>query len=160
MVGCVTTRAEIAPSRSMLAPSKGYLMMTTGSASERREYTNPRDAGRKGRPVDTSAASDASRDAFGQELDAEVPDLAHPLADRPAGAHPVDIHVGARLRLRRMFVGMTRAELAVAIGANSQTIFEFERGERRIGAGRLFDIARIFDVQISYFFRDNVTTDA
>ena len=68
--------------------------------------------------------------------------------------HPVDIHVGARVRQRRTLLGMTQTGLANALGLTFQQVQKYERGVNRIGAGRLYDLARVFDVSIEYFFED------
>ena len=68
--------------------------------------------------------------------------------------HPVDIHVGARVRQRRTLLGMTQTGLADALGLTFQQVQKYERGVNRIGAGRLYDLARVFDVSIEYFFED------
>ena len=68
--------------------------------------------------------------------------------------HPVDVHVGARVRQRRAFLGMTQAKLGEAIGLAFQQVQKYERGVNRIGASRLFDLSRVLDVPIEYFFGD------
>ncbi|GGJ41701.1 helix-turn-helix domain-containing protein [Neoroseomonas lacus] len=66
--------------------------------------------------------------------------------------HPVDIHVGARVRLRRQLLGMSQKELAAALGISFQQVQKFERGMSRIAAGRLYDMSCALDVPISFFF--------
>lgn len=66
----------------------------------------------------------------------------------------IDIHVGSRIRLRRILFGMTQDRLASALGLTFQQIQKYERGANRVGASRLFDISRILGVPISYFFDD------
>lgn len=68
--------------------------------------------------------------------------------------HPVDIHVGTRIRLRRNLLGMSQKTLAEAIGITFQQVQKFERGVNRIAAGRLHTMARVLDVPISFFFDD------
>jgi transcriptional regulator with XRE-family HTH domain len=68
--------------------------------------------------------------------------------------HPVDVHVGARVRQRRTLFGMTQTDLADALGLTFQQVQKYERGTNRIGAGRLYDLSRILDVSIGYFFED------
>ena len=70
------------------------------------------------------------------------------------GPNPIDIHVGARVRLRRNLLGLTLQTLAKAVGVTYQQIQKNELGVNRIGAGRLFDLSRVLDVPISYFFED------
>ena len=68
--------------------------------------------------------------------------------------HPVDIHVGARARMRRKLLGMTQTDLGRALGLTFQQIQKYERGVNRIGAGRLYDLARVLDVPVNFFFED------
>ncbi len=74
--------------------------------------------------------------------------------------HPVDIHVGARVRLRRMLSGMTQTGLGDAIGLTFQQVQKYENGMNRISASRLFELSRVLDVPIEYFFEDMPTADA
>ncbi|WP_209442418.1 helix-turn-helix domain-containing protein [Neoroseomonas oryzicola] len=67
-------------------------------------------------------------------------------------SHPIDIHVGARMRLRRRFLGMSQTKLADAIGITFQQVQKFERGLSRIAASRLHDVSRALDVPVSFFF--------
>jgi len=69
-------------------------------------------------------------------------------------ANPVDIHVGSRVRLRRTLLGMSQEKLGEAIGLTFQQVQKYERGANRIGSSRLFDLARILDVPISFFYDD------
>ncbi len=66
--------------------------------------------------------------------------------------HPVDVHVGARLRQRRKLLGMTQTDLGVAIYLTFQQVQKYERGVNRIGASRLLSLTRVLDVSIDYFF--------
>ncbi|WP_458094294.1 helix-turn-helix domain-containing protein [Roseomonas sp. WA12] len=66
----------------------------------------------------------------------------------------IDIHVGSRVRLRRMLLGMSQEKLGAALNLTFQQIQKYERGVNRIGASRLFDLARILDVPIGFFFDD------
>ena len=77
--------------------------------------------------------------------------------------HPVDMHVGARVRLRRTLLGMTQTGLGDVLGLSFQQMQKYERGTNRISAGRLYDMARVLDVPIEYLFEDlppTVTTDS
>jgi transcriptional regulator with XRE-family HTH domain len=67
-------------------------------------------------------------------------------------ANPVDIQVGSRVRLRRMLIGMSQERLGELLGLTFQQVQKYEKGMNRIGAGRLFDIARILGVSIEYFY--------
>ncbi len=67
-------------------------------------------------------------------------------------SHPVDIHVGARVRLRRTLRGMTQTDLGDAIGVTFQQMQKYEKGTNRISASRLYALAGALDVPISFFF--------
>ncbi len=67
---------------------------------------------------------------------------------------PVDLHVGNRLRMRRTLLGLSQEKLGEAIGLTFQQVQKYERGLNRIGASRLWDISKILDVPISFFFED------
>jgi transcriptional regulator with XRE-family HTH domain len=71
-------------------------------------------------------------------------------------ANPIDAQVGSRLRLRRMTIGMSQERLGELLGLTFQQVQKYEKGVNRIGAGRLFEIARILGVPI-YFFYESVT---
>ena len=66
--------------------------------------------------------------------------------------HPVDIHVGRRLRLKRTILGLSQESVGKEIGVTFQQIQKYERGINRMGASRLYDFARSLGVQVSYFF--------
>ena len=66
----------------------------------------------------------------------------------------IDVHVGLRIRLRRTLLGMSQERLGEALGLTFQQVQKYERGANRVGASRLFDLARVLDVPISYFFED------
>ncbi len=66
--------------------------------------------------------------------------------------HPVDVHVGKRVRHRRWMVGMTQQQLGEAVGIKFQQIQKYETGMNRVSASRLWDIAHAMDVSISFFF--------
>ena len=68
--------------------------------------------------------------------------------------NPVDVHVGSRVRLRRTLLGLSQEKLGEAIGLTFQQVQKYERGANRIGASRLFDLSRVLDVPIGYFFED------
>ena len=68
--------------------------------------------------------------------------------------NPIDIHVGSRVRLRRMLLGMSQEKLGEHLGLTFQQVQKYERGVNRIGASRLFDLSRVLDVPISFFFDD------
>ena len=73
---------------------------------------------------------------------------------------PVDVHVGARVRVRRPLLGMTQTNLGDALGVSFQQMQKYENGANRISASRLFDLSRVFDVPIQFFFDDMPTAVA
>src|SRR5256714_12611645 len=79
------------------------------------------------------------------------------VSGRPArkrSPNAIDIHVGSRIRLRRTLLGMSQEKLGEAIGLTFQQVQKYERGANRIGSSRLFDLARVLDVPVSYFFEE------
>ena len=68
--------------------------------------------------------------------------------------HPIDTHVGGRVRLRRTMLGMSQDKLADSLGLTFQQIQKYEKGVNRIGASRVFEIARVLGVPIQFFFDD------
>lgn len=67
-------------------------------------------------------------------------------------SHPVDIHVGKRLRLRRKTLGLSQADLGRQVGVTFQQIQKYERGTNRMGASRLWEFAQALQIPINYFF--------
>ena len=92
------------------------------------------------KPVPASKPSGRARSSRGR------------LAD--GSANPVDIHVGARVKLRRTLLGMSQETLGDSLGLTFQQVQKYERGANRIGASRLFDLSRVLEVRIGYFFED------
>ncbi len=79
------------------------------------------------------------------------------VAERSEREHrpsPIDVHVGSRVRLRRTLLGMSQEKLGEALGLTFQQVQKYERGVNRIGASRLFDLGRVLDVPIGFFFDD------
>src|ERR1051325_1744757 len=72
---------------------------------------------------------------------------------------PVDVHVGARIRTRRLLVGMNQETLAKALGLTFQQVQKYEGGANRVSASRLSQIAEVLGVPITYFF-SNIDTAA
>jgi len=71
----------------------------------------------------------------------------------PAGKpNPIDVHVGHRVRLRRTLLGMSQEKLGDAIGLTFQQVQKYERGTNRVGASRLFELSRVLDVPVAYFY--------
>ncbi|MGF1477627.1 MAG: helix-turn-helix domain-containing protein [Geminicoccaceae bacterium] len=67
-------------------------------------------------------------------------------------AQDVDRYVGARMRERRIMLGLTQQQMAELIGVTYQQAHKYEKGINRIAAGRLYNIARALGVDVSYFF--------
>lgn len=72
--------------------------------------------------------------------------------------NPVDVHVGGRIRLRRTLLGMSQERLGDALGLTFQQVQKYERGTNRVGASRLWDLSRVLDVPVSFFY-DDMTDD-
>ncbi|MFC7052387.1 helix-turn-helix domain-containing protein [Hansschlegelia quercus] len=68
--------------------------------------------------------------------------------------NPVDKHVGSRVRMRRVLIGMSQEKLGEALGITFQQIQKYEKGTNRIGASRMQQIATVMGVPVSYFFDD------
>ena len=68
--------------------------------------------------------------------------------------NPIDVHVGNRIRLRRTLLGMSQERLAEQIGLTFQQVQKYERGTNRVSSSRLFDLSRVLDVPIRYFFEE------
>ena len=68
------------------------------------------------------------------------------------GPHPIDLHVGARIRLQRILHGMTQSELAKLVGISFQSVQKYERGENRVNASRLHEFATALGVNEQFFF--------
>ncbi|WP_029032867.1 helix-turn-helix domain-containing protein [Salinarimonas rosea] len=66
--------------------------------------------------------------------------------------NPIDKHVGSRVRMRRMMVGMSQEKLGEALGLTFQQVQKYEKGTNRIGASRLHQIASILGVQVEFFY--------
>ncbi len=66
--------------------------------------------------------------------------------------NPVDVHVGSRVRLRRTLLGLSQEKLGKAVSLTFQQIQKYERGANRIGSSRLYQLATILDVPVSFFF--------
>jgi transcriptional regulator with XRE-family HTH domain len=95
-----------------------------------------------------------------QTADIDQPDEAD-FDDAPAAAvvpraSNADRHVGTRIRERRIMLGLSQQQLAQMIGVTYQQAHKYERGLNRISAGRLYDIARVLSVPISWFFEGMV----
>lgn len=77
---------------------------------------------------------------------------ARPQASKKKSPNPVDVHVGSRVRLRRMLVGLSQEKLGDSMGLTFQQIQKYEKGVNRIGASRLFKLSQVLDVPVQFFF--------
>jgi transcriptional regulator with XRE-family HTH domain len=68
------------------------------------------------------------------------------------GPHPVDRHVGLRIRMRRKELGISQEKLADALGLTFQQVQKYERAANRVSASKLFEIARALNASVGYFY--------
>jgi len=68
--------------------------------------------------------------------------------------NPVDVHVGKRIRLRRTVLHITQQQMADMLGLTFQQVQKYEKGMNRVGASRLWDISKVLEVPMSFFFED------
>jgi len=66
--------------------------------------------------------------------------------------NPIDVHVGGRVRMRRMLIGMSQEKLGEALSLTFQQVQKYEKGANRIGASRLYQIGRVLGVPVEFFF--------
>lgn len=66
--------------------------------------------------------------------------------------NPIDIHVGGRVRFRRMLLGMSQEKLGERLGLTFQQVQKYEKGINRIGASRLFDLSQVLGVPVQFFY--------
>ena len=74
--------------------------------------------------------------------------------------HPVDVHVGARVRERRMSLGMSQPKLAAVLGIAYQQLYKYEQAKNRISASRLYELSKVLGVPITFFFESIGGPDA
>ena len=67
-------------------------------------------------------------------------------------ANPMDVHVGGRVRMRRMLLGMSQEKLGEQLGLTFQQVQKYEKGVNRIGASRLFELAKVLGVPVQFFY--------
>jgi len=84
--------------------------------------------------------------AVAQDMDGEEKGSRRP--------NPIDVHVGSRVRFRRMLLGMSQEKLAEKLGLTFQQIQKYEKGINRIGASRLFDLAQVLSVPVQFFYEE------
>ncbi|HVY41844.1 MAG TPA: helix-turn-helix transcriptional regulator [Hyphomicrobiaceae bacterium] len=68
--------------------------------------------------------------------------------------NPIDVHVGSRVRLQRMLLGISQEKLGERLGLTFQQVQKYEKGVNRIGASRLFDLAQVLQVPVQFFYDD------
>ena len=68
--------------------------------------------------------------------------------------NPIDVHVGNRIRLRRTLLGLSQEKLASLLGLTFQQVQKYEKGMNRVGASRLWDISKVLEAPISFFYED------
>ncbi len=68
--------------------------------------------------------------------------------------NPIDVHVGARIRLRRTLLGISQSTLAAMLGLTFQQVQKYEKGINRVSSSRLVDLANALDVSVPYFFEE------
>ncbi|PQA88831.1 transcriptional regulator [Marinicaulis flavus] len=69
-----------------------------------------------------------------------------------SGPHPIDVHVGSRVKLRRMILGMSQESLGKSLGLTFQQIQKYEKGVNRIGASRMFELSQLLEVPVQFFY--------
>lgn len=84
----------------------------------------------------------------------DTPDEAGPDDRNSRRANSIDVHVGGRVRLRRMVLGMSQEKLGERLGLTFQQVQKYEKGVNRIGAGRLYDLSNVLGVPVQFFYDD------
>lgn len=90
----------------------------------------------------------------------EMMESVRPVPRNTRATTEVDGLVGLRVKLRRVELGVSQEKLAGQLGITAQQLQKYERGTNRVGASRLFQIAKVLDVPVQYFFQDIVLADA
>jgi transcriptional regulator with XRE-family HTH domain len=73
--------------------------------------------------------------------------------------NPIDVHVGSRVRFRRMLLGMSQEKLGERLGLTFQQVQKYEKGINRIGASRLFDLSQVLGVPVQFFYEEAPATE-
>jgi transcriptional regulator with XRE-family HTH domain len=71
--------------------------------------------------------------------------------------NPIDRHVGSRVRMRRMLIGMSQEKLGQMLGVTFQQVQKYEKGTNRVAAGRLQRVAEVLEVPITFFYEGSET---
>jgi transcriptional regulator with XRE-family HTH domain len=101
--------------------------------------------------INMAYLADGSRSSGSSETDVS-PRAAASARRSTSRTQDIDRHVGARIRERRIMLGLTQQQLADLIGVTYQQAHKYERGINRVSAGRLFEVAQVLGVPVSYFF--------
>ena len=99
---------------------------------------------------------------YGAEM-SRPPEYVNLDADGEKGSrrpNPIDVHVGGRVRFRRMLLGMSQEKLGEKLGLTFQQVQKYEKGINRIGASRLFDLAQVLGVSVQFFYEEAPSADA
>jgi transcriptional regulator with XRE-family HTH domain len=101
----------------------------------------------------TSAATRSSIRATSKEITREMSSINEGKTSKPVNrANDTDRHVGARIRERRIMLGLSQQQMADLIGVTYQQAHKYERGINRISAGRLYEISQVLGVPVGYFY--------
>ena len=91
-----------------------------------------------------------------EKIDMAQGGIVHDGGEAPRGgsrrANPMDVHVGTRVRLRRMLLGMSQEKLGEHLGLTFQQVQKYEKGVNRIGASRLYDLGKVLGVPVQFFY--------
>lgn len=82
----------------------------------------------------------------------KVPEHTEPEEHNARRANAMDVHVGTRVRLRRMLLGMSQEKLGEQLGLTFQQVQKYEKGVNRIGAGRLHELGQVLGVPVNFFY--------
>jgi transcriptional regulator with XRE-family HTH domain len=93
-----------------------------------------------------------NRHGLGEKRGADSPSTPSPPRRSSSRTQDIDRYVGARIRERRIMLGLTQQQLADLIGVTYQQAHKYERGINRVSAGRLFEVAQVLSVPVNYFF--------
>ena len=74
--------------------------------------------------------------------------------DQKKQPHPIDVHVGSRVRMRRVLLGMSQEKLGGRLGLTFQQVQKYEKGANRIGASRLWELSNILEVPVGFFYEN------
>ena len=85
---------------------------------------------------------------------AEQTTMVSPTRGKRGRSNPVDAHVGSRVRMRRTLLGLSQEKLGEALSLTFQQVQKYERGANRIGASRLYQISKVLEVPVSFFFEE------